>query len=146
MTDHVETYTKMRYRLVTLLAVAYLISQLASLSFASGFTGLPQTTLTLIENIGVGILALTVLVGMWAFMSARKQGEGVLTALNDELTKAHFQSAAVFAFKFIFFLSFVLFVLSQRHPMGGEDMSRIVFTACLVVSYLRFAWLEARHA
>lgn len=146
MTNAVEHYSKLRYCLIAILAIVYLFSQLVSLSFASEFTGIAQNTLTWIENIGFGVLILIVIIGAWAFISAKNLGDGVMNALNDELTKAHIQSAAAFTFKFVFLLSFFLFVAAQKHPMSGEDTSRIVFTACLVVSYLRFAWLEIKHA
>lgn len=146
MIDHVEKYTKIRYWLVAILGLAYLLSQLASLSFTSSLTGLSEQSLTMIDNIGFAILTATVIIGAWAFMSARKQGTGVMAALNDELTKAHMQKAGMFSFKFVFIFSFFLFIAAKHDLMTNVDTARAVFTACLVVFYLRFAWLEAKHA
>ena len=146
MTDPVEHYTKIRYWLLTILGVTYLLAQLASLSFTNEVTGLSEESLKMIDNFGFIIFTLTVFAGAWAFMSARNKGESVTNALFDELTKSHLQRAVILGFKFVFFLSLFLFLAAKFDWLTAEDVARSVFTACLVVPYLRFAYLESRDA
>ena len=146
MTNDTETISKTRIVLVTMLALSFLVSQLASLSFATQITRLSDGALDWIDNIGFAIMIMTVLAGSWVFMSVTRRASHVKEALNDELTEHNLRMAAVFAFKLVFLLSMGLFVLTKLIPLSGEDIARLILTACLVGSYLRFAFLESRNA
>jgi len=141
-----ETLTRMRIIFLITLSLAFLTSQLASLSFAETVTNLSEPTLDLIDNIGFATMLLTVLTGGWILTSAQRRDSRLKDALNDELVQHNFRMAAVFGFKLVFILSLGLFILAKLTPIDGEDIARIILTACLVGSYLRFAYLESRSA
>lgn len=146
MSSIIEILSRRRYQVVTILALSYLFFQTMSLSFIPNITGLSETHVNRLEDLGVIIYLLAVIIGSVYYYIAKKQGGRVTTALKDELVEDHMQRAIKFGFKTVFLTSVILFSFIQFIDMNAEDVARIILTLCLCAPFLRFAYLEAKHA
>jgi len=145
MARSVETLSRSRYIVITALGLLYLFFQTVSLSFLPKLTGLPEHWFNFTENIGVLLFLMTLLIGGWFYISVKRHSSDIRAALSDELVKSNMKQAAMFGFKIVFLLSAAIFSLVQFIEINSEDIARIWMTSCLVLPYLRFAWLEANN-
>lgn len=146
MTNTSETLTRLRYWFVAIIGLAFFISQMASLTFASQVTGLSDFALDRIDDFGALLMVIAILTGGWLYFSAKRRDENLKHEMHDELTQHNLRVAALFGFKITFILAFLLTIIVKTTDISAEDTIRLVLTACLVPAYLRFAWLEAQHA
>jgi small-conductance mechanosensitive channel len=151
MVADIDRLSRSRIRILTVLAVSYFFLQFFSLSFMADWTGISDITLERLENIGLCVFLLMVIALSVFARKVMNIGGPVKAALHDELVKHNIGRSMQYAYKFLFLIAFVLFILNQSFiKMGiittGEDVARIMITACLVIPYLRFAYLEAKHA
>lgn len=145
MENSIEKLSRMRYLVITSLGLIYLLFQTASLNFLPELMGLPKSWFEFTENIGVLLFLMALLIGGWFYISAKRHPWNIRAALTDELVKSNMKRAAIFGFKIVFLLSAFIFCLVQFVEMNTEDIARIWMTSCLVLPYLRFAWLEAKN-
>lgn len=146
MEHSVEKISRRRYIVIMTLGLLYLFFQIASLSFLPKLTGLPEHWFEFTENVGVLLFLMTLLIGGWLYISAKRHSWDIRAALTDELVQSNMKEAAIFGFKIVFFLSVAIFSLAQFIALNSEDVARIWMTSCLSLPYMRFAWLEARNA
>lgn len=142
----IDILSRRRYQVVTLLALSYLFFQTMSLSFIPDVTGLPHNLVNRLEDFGVIIYLLCVIIGSVYFYIARRHGDKVTSALKDDLVEDHMQRAVKFGFKAVFLTTMILFSCLQFIEIDAEDVARIILTLCLSAPFLRFAYLEAKHA
>jgi len=146
MSALIETLTKRRYQIVTIIALSYLFFQTMSLSFMASWTGLHESLFNRLEDAGVMVYFAALFSGTFYMQRAKTSGNAVTGALKDELVKTHLQRAGVFGYKAVFLITMILFCYLQFGKMDAEDVARIILTAALVAPFLRFAYLEAKHA
>lgn len=146
MTDQVEMISRARYRIVTAYALAFLLQQLGSLEFLQDLFGASEHWLTYAELFGAALMFLVLLFGCFAAIAYRKQSASIKKALKDDLVRDNMRRAITFAFLLVFLLSSLLFLIVPSVDISAKDMARIFLTTCLVVPYLRFAYLESRDA
>lgn len=146
MNDHIEKHSRNRYRIVTALGLSYLFFQTISLSFMPELTGLGENFIELLENIGFILFLFAILIGTIDYVIMKRRAKLVHSALNDELVKNNMNRAAIFGYKMLFLIGTIFFALEQWLDMEAEDVARIWITCALVIPYLRFAYLEAKHA
>ena len=146
MNDHIEKHSRNRYRVVASLGLIYLFYQTISLSFIPELTGLDKNFVERLENIGFILFLFAILYGTVDYFIMKRRAEAVQSALKDELVKDNMNRAAIFGFKMLFLVGTIVFLLLQWLDMEAEDVARIWITCALVIPYLRFAYLEAKHA
>jgi len=151
MTENIEQLSHSRIKIITCLALSYLFFQTMSLSFVAEWTGLSEGFFNILENIGLSVFLLTLVFLVFLARRAYSIGSSAKAELFDELVKHNANAAMLFGYKSLFLLSVIIFILCQGFVDFGfkvtaEDVARIMITACLVLPYLRFAYLEARNA
>lgn len=146
MTQSVDTLTRRRYRIAAVLAVTFLIVQIFNLSVIPDWTGLSRSTVRLLEDVSLGFYVLTIGYGAWFLSTVRASPDHVRSAITDELVRRHKEQAMMFSFKAVFVLSFFMFVMTKLTAITARDVAIVISTACLVLPFLRFAWLESRDA
>ena len=146
MNDHVENHSRNRYRVVTVLGLSYLFFQTISLSFMPELTGLDKVFIERLEDIGIILFLLTLAIGTIDYFVMKRRAEAVQSALKDDLVKDNMKRAAIFGYKMLFFVGTITFVCLQWFDMVADDVAKIWVTSALVLPYLRFAYLEAKHA
>ena len=151
MTTSIDTLSRSRIWIVVVLAIGYSMSQIVGLSFIPDWTEWSQSQINLVDNIGFGINILAVISFAILFLKSGRMGESVKAALHDDLVKHHVNKALQFGYKVLFVISLILLVVTKDSVNIGVDLTagdvaRIITTVILVVPYLRFAYLESRHA
>ena len=134
-----ERLSARRAKAMPILAVIFISQQ------ASYITGAGNGERT-VDHVQIGawlVLSLVLLLalatgGGWIYSRA------VRDLANDEVTKAHRDTAIAFGFFAAMIACFALYVLTLFEPLGGRDAVHAIMSVGIAAALLRFGLLERR--
>jgi len=135
--DHAEKLSLRRAWIAIGLGVVFVVSQLASL-------GDPPLGAATVAHLGAWI-AWAIVLGVFVAWGAGVLGDHRLTRLlNDESTVEHRRKASEAGLRGALAAAFITYAATFYETIPARDACRLLVTATVAPTLLRFGWLELR--